>query len=130
MISPHEANASLSDASSICQLRFPTNTVVHPSGFSLASLGELIGFGVEYLMLNQRPLKSSPLSFMQASQASLLEYSIMAVPELRPSFIRGNSREVISPQDWKYSLTSYSVAFHGSPRTNIFKFSPSSTAAF
>jgi hypothetical protein len=118
-------------SSSTFQLRFPQKTVLHPSGFADASLGALIGFGVEYWMLSQRPSKSSPFNFMQASQDSEVAYLRMAVPELRPSSWTGNSRLVISPQEAKYCLTSSSVALQGNPLMNKVLFaSSSSTAAF
>ena len=84
-ISPHSANAALKLSSSTWKLRLPQNTVVQPSGFSDGALGALIGFGVEYLMLSQRPSKSSPFSFIQASHESRVLKMMTAVPELRPS---------------------------------------------
>mmetsp|Transcript_7855 Transcript_7855/g.12284 ORF Transcript_7855/g.12284 Transcript_7855/m.12284 type:complete len:220 (+) Transcript_7855:70-729(+) len=97
VISPHSANAARRDSSSISQERLPTKTVRHPGGFSEGCRGAVIGLAEEYLMLSQRPWKSSPFNSIPLAADSALSNSSTAVPEDRPSSCKGSSQETIVP---------------------------------
>mmetsp|Transcript_28595 Transcript_28595/g.68205 ORF Transcript_28595/g.68205 Transcript_28595/m.68205 type:complete len:422 (-) Transcript_28595:7-1272(-) len=134
VISPHSLKKSRTVSSSIWNERLPTNTVVHPSGFSDGPfIGVPFGFpsvpSASFTLIH-RPIISCPSIATAFATASAFLNVRNPKPVGRPSLPIGMSTCSMSPHALNMSRMSFSDALNGSPPRNTrFLFPPSPSAA-